>query len=369
MMKQRSIPAVTLASLLGLAACSAEEPLPPPAAVRPVKTLLIDAPDAGGTRTFPGRIAAARRAELAFRVPGKLQEIPVVEGQEVKQGDLVAGLDPTDYQITFNDRKATFERSRADYERGQKLVEQGTISRRDFDALTANFKSSEAALQQAQQDLIYTKLIAPFDGIIVRRLIDNFEEIPAREPVLVINDISSLEVKIDIPEGLMQRLRRREQGDPGQPEARVFAIFDAAPGQQYPLEFKEVAARADPQTQTFEVTLTMPPPEGLNVLSGMTTSVIVDSPKLRSGRQSFVIPSGAVIGDAKLDPSIWVFDPQSSTVKSRKVRVRTLTGGAIEVLEGLEAGDRVIVAGAAFLAEGMRVRPLPEDEQPENNLR
>jgi RND family efflux transporter MFP subunit len=272
MMKQRSIPAVTLASLLGLAACSAEEPPSPPPAVRPVKTLLIDAPDVGGTRTFPGRIAAARRAELAFRVPGKLQEIPVVEGQEVKQGDLVAGLDPTDYQITFNDRKATFERSRADYERGQKLVEQGTISRRDFDALTANFKSSEAALQQAQQDLIYTKLIAPFDGIIVRRLIDNFEEIPAREPVLVINDISSLEVKIDIPEGLMQRLRRREQGDPGQPEARVFAIFDAAPGQQYPLEFKEVAARADPQTQTFEVTLTMPPPEGLNVLSGMTTS-------------------------------------------------------------------------------------------------
>jgi len=337
--------------------------------VRPVKTLLVESHDAGGTRAFPGRIAAAQRAELAFRVPGKLLEIPVTEGQEVGQGDVVARLDPTDYRIAFNDRKATYDRARADFERGRKLVEQGTISRRDFDALTANFKSNEAAFQQASQDLGYTELKAPFDGVIARRLVDNFEEVQAREPVLVINDVATLEVKIDIPESLMLRLQRQDRDDPDRPRAKIHAVFDAAPGERFPLEFKEVAARADSQTQTFEVTLSMPAPEGLNVLSGMTTQVFVDSPNLRSNRQAFVIPSGAVIGDAGLEPSVWVFDPQSSTVQARKVEVRTLTGDAIEVTGGLDSGDRVVVAGAAFLAEGMKVRLLPESEQPENNLR
>ena len=361
--------AAALVLLLGAGGCADEAPPPAAPSVRPVKTLLIDAPDAGGTRTFPGRIAAAQRAELAFRVPGKVREIPVSEGQQVSQGTVVASLDPTDYQIAYNDRKATYDRSRADFERGQKLVEQGTISRRDFDALTANFKSSEAAFQQARQDLGYTELKAPFDGVIARRLVDNFEEVQAKEPVLVINDVATLEVKVDLPESLMQRMRRESRDDPDRPRARIHAIFDTAPGKRFPLEFKEVAARADPQTQTFEVTLSMPAPEGLTVLSGMTTSVVVDAPALRSAQQAFVIPSGAVIGDAKLEPSVWVFDPDSSTVKARNVRVRTLTGDAIEVLEGLEAGERVVVAGAAFLAEGMQVRLLPDSEQPENNLR
>lgn len=361
--------ATALILLLGAGGCADEAAPPAAPAVRPVKTLLIDAPDAGGTRTFPGRIAAAQRAELSFRVSGKLREIPVTEGQQVSRGTVVASLDPTDYQIAFNDRKATYDRSKADFERGQKLVEQGTISRRDFDALTANFKSSEAAFQQASQDLGYTELKAPFDGVIARRLVDNFEEVQAKQPVLVINDIATLEVKVDIPESLMQRVKREGRDDPGRARAKIHAVFDAAPGKQYPLEFKEVAATADSQTQTFEVTLSMPAPEGLTVLSGMTTSVVVDAPALRSAQQVFAIPSGAVIGDPKLEPSVWIFDPDTSTVKARRVEVRTLAGDAIEVVEGLGAGERVIVAGAAFLAEGMQVRLLPDSEQPENNLR
>ena len=366
----RSLTALPLVCLLGLTACSGEEPPAPAAAVRPVKTLLIDAPEAGGIRAFPGRVAAARRAELAFRVPGKLQEIPVAEGQQVSQGDVVASLDPADYQLAFNDRKAIYDRAKADFERGQKLVAQGTISRRDFDALTADFKSSEAAFQQARQDLGYTRLKAPFDGVIARRLVDNFEEVQAREPVLAINDIATLEVKIDIPEALMQRIRR-DRSDPDRPRPDIFASFDSAPGRRFPLAFKEVAARADAQTQTFEVTMTMDPPEGITVLSGMTTSVTVDSSRLREAGadRAYAIPVGAVVGNVELDPSVWIFDPESSQVQSRKVAVRSLSGDEIEVIDGLEPGDRVIVAGAAYLAEGMKVRPLPAAEQPADNLR
>jgi RND family efflux transporter MFP subunit len=336
--------------------------------VRPVKTVTIEAPEIGFIRTLPGRIGAVRRAELSFRVPGKVAELPFVEGQEVDQGAVIARLDPADYRIAFNDRKATYDRAKADYDRGQQLVEQGTISRRDFDALLASFKSAEAALQAAEKDLEYTNLTAPFPGVIARRYVDNFEEVQAREPVLVLNDISRLEVKVDIPEVMMQRVRRIE---PGGPRPRLYATFDNEPGRHFRLEFKEIATRADPKTQTFEVTMTMEPPEGLTVLSGMTTSVIVDTRNLKSAAvadTTYLVPASAVTGNLDLAPVVWIVD-KGMTVQPRPVSVDEMVGDQIRVKEGLEPGDRVVVAGAAYLAPGMVVRLMPKTEQPANSPR
>jgi RND family efflux transporter MFP subunit len=357
-----------LSLLAGLVGCGeAEGPVPPPP-VRPVKTLLIEAPEIGFVRTFPGRIEAARRADLAFRVSGKLAELPFKEGEEVTAGAVVARLDPTDYQIVYNDRKATFDRAKADYDRGRQLVEQGTISRRDFDALVASFKSAEAALQAAQQDLDYTRLEAPFAGVVARRYLDNFEEVQAREPVLALNDTTQLEVKVDIPEALMQRVRRV---DPEARKTQAYATFDTEPDRRYQLEFKEVATRADPKTQTFEVTMTMPPPEGLTILSGMTTSVVVDTRQLRPEPEEgirYYIPAAAVTGDTGLQPMVWIVD-EAMTVEPRGVTIGSMQGDAIEVTDGLQPGDRIVVAGAAYLAPGMQVRLLPESEQPASNPR
>jgi RND family efflux transporter MFP subunit len=369
MITRRLNGALALSLLIGLGACAKEEPPPPPPTVRPVKTVVIENPDIGGTRSFPGRIEAARRVELAFRVPGTLAELPFAEGQEVSEGDVVARLDPTDYQITFNDRKATYDRSKADFERGEKLVAQGTISRRDFDALTANFKSAEAALQAAQQDLVYTRLMAPFDGVLARRYFDNFEPVQAKEAVLALNDTSVLEVSVDIPEKMMQRVRRT---DPERKRTDVYATFPSAPGQQFPLTFKEVATRADPKTQTFEVTMTMEPPPGLTILSGMTTTVIADTTRLsgmEAERPIYNIPASAAVGNLELEPRVWIVDQEKMTVSARRVEVGSMVGDAIEVSGGLEPGDRVVVAGAAFLAEGMQVRLMPDVEQPASNLR
>ncbi len=365
----RITPLALLLSLLAtLVGCGEAEGPPTPPPVRPVKTLLIEAPEIGFVRTFPGRIEAARRADLSFRVAGKLAELPFKEGEAVAAGAVVARLDPTDYQIAYNDRKATYDRAKADYDRGSQLVEQGTISRRDFDALVASFRSAEAALQAAQQELDYTRLVAPFAGVIARRYVDNFEEVQAREPVLALNDTTQLEVKVDIPEALMQRVRRV---DPEARKTQAYATFDTEPGRHYQLEFKEVATRADPKTQTFEVTMTMPPPEGLTILSGMTTSVVVDTRRLRPEPEAgirYYIPAAAVTGDAGLTPVVWAVG-EGMKVEPREVTVGAMEGDAIEVTDGLQPGDRIVVAGAAYLAPGMRVRLLPESEQPAGNPR
>ena len=92
----------------------------------------------------------------------------------VKQGDVVAKLDPTDFQIAVDNKQATFTRAEKDYERGKKLVKEGHISKRDFDGLEATFLSTRAEFNLAKQQLDYTELKAPFDGVIARRHIQSF---------------------------------------------------------------------------------------------------------------------------------------------------------------------------------------------------
>jgi RND family efflux transporter MFP subunit len=351
-----------LAISLGIAGCSEPPPVEQEAVSRPVKTIVIGEADLGGSRSFPARIAAAKRAELAFRVPGTVQDLPIKEGDRLEQGDLVARLDPTDFQIVVNDRQATFDKASKNFERGRELVGSGAISRSDFDRLEAEFKNARAALAAAQQDLAYTELTAPFKGMVARRLVQRFEEVQAKQPVVQMQNIERLEVKFDVPESIIRNLR----ADSGQAHERigVYAMFEGQPGRQFPLEFKEISTKADETTQTFEATYLMEQWERGTVLPGMTATVTVDlSEFLAEGAVVFSVPVSAVVGDYKLSPQVWVVDEASMTVSSRPVKVGRLVGNGIQVLEGLEPGMRLVTAGTPFLVEGMQVSLLPELEQ------
>ena len=348
-----------LASMLG--GCEKPEPPAGEPPVRPVKSMLVTGRSTGGVRQFPARIDSLHKADLAFRVSGKVKEILVVEGQQVEEGALLARLDDTDYRIVFNDRKAVYQRALNDFQRAKKLIEDGYISRTDYDKLEAAFKSAKAALAAARQDLEYTKLHAPFAGTVAKRYVEQFEEVKPNQPVLALSDTSSLKVIVDVPENIIQSLRRtgREEG------VKVEASFDALPGKRFPLKFLEASTRADPQTQTFEVTFLMPRPDELTILPGMTANITLDLSALVRAVEGYLLPLTAVTANAALEPIVWVVDEEKGEVHARKVKLGELRGSRVEVLEGVEEGIRVVTAGTAYLAEGMKVRLLPEREQAE----
>jgi RND family efflux transporter MFP subunit len=146
---------------------------------RPVKSMVVSAPSGSGVRNFPGRVDSANKADLSFRVSGTVAKLEVTEGERVKRGDTLAQLDQTDFLIALKDRQATFDQADKDYGRARELVDRGAISRRDFDTVEATFKTAQAALEQAQQNVDYTILRAPFDGTIAERHVDAFEEVVA----------------------------------------------------------------------------------------------------------------------------------------------------------------------------------------------
>jgi RND family efflux transporter MFP subunit len=353
---------------LGLVACGEPPPEPDADYARPVKTVVVSSPEASGIRQFAGRVDALRRVDLAFRVPGTLQELPIKEADEVETGQVIARLDPSDFKTRVNDARAAYQRAKADYDRAKELIKKDFISRTDFDKLESDFKRADAGLKQARLDLSYTELKVPFGGFISRRYVQNFEEVQAKQPIVALRDLSVLEVKFGVPEVLVQRLAEVEANEETDIIIPVTASVDAAPDRQYPLSFREFSSTADPATKTFEATYVMVQPEDIDFLPGMSANVTVDLRKAFGEQQVFLIPVTAVISDEGLNPRVWIVDESTMTIAARPVEVGRMERNEIEVLSGIEPGERIVVAGVGYLAEGMKVRPLPDREQAEDNI-
>jgi multidrug efflux system membrane fusion protein len=211
---------------------------------------------------------------------------------------------------------------------------------------------AEARFEQAEADLRDTELRAPFTGLIGRRYVENFEDVRERQIVVSLHAVDQVEVVVNVPESIMASVRAD-----GTPDIAV--VFEPAPERPYEAFIKEFAARADPQTQTFAVTVTLPQPEDINILPGMTATVGVtaDVSAESLGEEPVTIPAHAVFSDPEGGANVWVVDGSDLTVHRRSVRAGPVTGkDGIIILEGLAPGERIATAGVQFLREGQEVR-------------
>ena len=355
--RKLSFLSLLLASSFLLSGCE-EPPQTFVASSRPVKTMVIGEQQSGDTRTFPAVVDAIQKADISFRVNGKIHKMLVKEGDKVKKGQLLAELDPTDFKITLNDRKASYDTAKANYDRAVKLVKKGAISQVDHDEIRAKYHSAKANLDTAKQDLRYTKLKANFDGYIAKRHVESFEEVIFSQTIFSLEDVSALKIKIDVPENLMILINKS-----GENARQLYAIFDNISNQQFPLRFLETSTKADPNTKTFKVTLEMKTPNDYNVLPGMTATVIAELfPDESQSVSTVVLPVSAVISDNEKQATVWVVDEKTMTVNPKKVKPGLMVGDTMQV-DGLNPGERVVIAGAPFLRNNMKVTILKTGEQ------
>lgn len=352
----------TLVSCLLISACE-KPPAPIVAESRPVKTMVIGGSQSGDTRTFPAVVDAIQKADISFRVSGKVEKILVREGDQVKKGDVLAKLDPTDFEIKLRDRQASYDTAKANYDRAKKLVAKGAISKVDHDNIRATFHTAKANLKEAQQDLEYTKLKANFDGYIAKRYIENYEEVLGSQKIFSLEDVSALKLIIDVPENLMISIDKSNKDS--DVKRSLHADFDSIKDQHFPLHFVEATTKADPTTRTFKVTLRMDAPKEYNILPGMTATVSAELFQQEAAiTGSVALPVSAVVADNKKHATVWVVDETTMTVHPEPVDAGLLTGDSI-LVDGLTNGERIVIAGAAFLRDGMKVTLLNTGEQPE----
>lgn len=349
--------------MLFITACDEQQEIVEKESLRPVRTVLASAGDGITGRDFPGIVIAENRADLSFRVSGKLKELLVKEGEKVVKGQVIARIDQTDFKIELNDKQAGYNKSKASFKRSATLVEPGHISRREFDEIKAAYSTADSLLKAAKQNLIYTELKAPFEGNITKTYVDNFEEVLARDKIATLQDLKSMQIEIDIPESLMINVRRSGE------QHQIYATFDAIKDKKFPLSFHEVSAQADEITHAFKIRFRLPPIKNYTILAGMTATVVVDKAPGVAGsgdKSEIIVPSHAVLEDNK---GRFVYIAVAESVSSmtgvvhrRNVTTSRLTNTGLLITSGLDPDDLVVTAGMSKMQEGLRVRLMLSPE-------
>lgn len=340
-------PCWVLSFVIGLTACS-EAPPPATVIVPTVKLYTINGEEQANSRHFVGRIDAVSTVDLAFQVGGRVTELPVQQGQVVPAGELLAALDPADYQLAVEQAEVQLAQASRDLERGKPLREQGILTPSAFDQLQTNYEIARVALENARRNLDYTQLKAPFDALVTRRLVERFATVAAGTPLLRVQNITELRVHINVPEQIMRQVRDTS-------DYLVSVRLSEAASERYPLAYREHATEVDPLTQTYQVSFAMPRLPDVNLLPGMTVNVVTEKVATDS---TVLIPVSALDTATPEQFYVWRYQPETQTVQRIAVQVGTIREQQIEILSGLNRGEQVVSAGIYQLQPGQQVQPF-----------
>lgn len=319
--------------------------------VRPVKLITVDAAGASGVIQFPAVIGANKLSELSLPVGGILQEFPVKESQRLELGDIIAKLDQRDFESAVASAKAQAQNAEQEYQRAVRLAEEDAIARNVLEQRKAQYDVSKAQLDQAEKALSDSVLRAPFKGVVAQTMVKELQTLSPGQEVVKYMSADTLEATIDLPARYIANIPKEESNGSHHQD---FIILDAAPNQLIDAEFKEASLLADTSSQTYAITFSFRPPENLLVLPGMNATV-----EIRVGNRQqttrVAVPLDAVTTDGQ-NQYVWLVDQAAMTVSKRIVSIEPGVGNMIVVIEGLDAGDVIAGAGAAYLSEGMKIR-------------
>jgi RND family efflux transporter MFP subunit len=234
-------------------------------------------------------------------------------------------------------------------------VEQGA-RKEDLDAMAARIEGLVAQRDAASAALADATLRAPYSGVIALEYVENRENVQANQPIVSLQDLSAIEIEIQVSETAMAKASS-EMTITELAEALVMNVeFPAFPDKRFNAVLKNYELQADPITQTFAMTLIIkPPPPGIK--PGMNATVhatVRDGVVVRDG--TLFVPTHAVFSDASNISQVWMVDPDTMQVSSHPVEVGALSGGNVEILSGLAAGDTIATSAANALREGDKVR-------------
>jgi len=338
-----------------LAACAPREA--PPPAVRPVELMQVTLGSAGSTAVFAGEIRPRLENDLGFRIGGKVVARNVDVGARVKQGQVLARLDPDDVRLQAEAARAQlaateteYAYAKAEFERYQSLLEQKFVSASALDAKRNAMNATRARYEQAKAQLAvsanqagYATLTADHDGVVTAVSAEAGQVVAAGQPVLRLAREDEPEAAIFVPENRIGELRAaRELG----------VVLWANPARIYPARVREIAPAVDPATRTFAVRLSILERDAA-LQWGMTANVV-----LRAGGadNSALLPLTALYRrDGK--PAVWIYDPATRKVTLRPVDILAYREDGVVIRAGLSTGDYVVTAGVHKLTEGQTVRP------------
>ncbi len=344
-----------------LSACSEDQTLEQSKQVlRSVKTVTIGSSETGITRTFSGSAKANQRSNLSFRVSGNMQSLKVEVGDRLEPGDVIATLDPFEYQLqaqqalaNLTQAQATLRNAKSNFERTKGLYENNNISRNELDSARANAESSSAqvraankVLELAQLNESYTNLKAVETCSVANSLAEVNEQVSAGQTIIEVTCGDGLDVELVVPESIIAQLQRGMNAN---------VSFSAIPDKQFIGKVTEVGVASSAGT-TYPVTVALTETSD-DLRPGLAAQVSFTFEKAKNQR-NFIVPAVAVGKDVSGKYVFLVEQTEKvniGVIKRQAVTTGELTTTGLEIIEGVKEGDKVVTAGVNIVREGLEV--------------
>ena len=343
---------IIFTAALMLAACG-QKKTEAPDFIRPVKTAIVESSSVIN-KDFSGIVEAVEYVKLAFRVNGQIIDFPVIEGQKVKKGQLIAAIDPRDIALQYAADKSAYETAAAQLERNKRLLERQAVSVQDYEISVANYQKAKSAFELSTNNLNDTRLLAPFDGSIETRIAENYQRVNAGEGIVQLVNTNKLRIKFTIPDAYIYLLNAKNQ--------KFSVEFDTYKGQTFNAVLEEYLDMSSDGTG-IPVSILIDDPAfdkiKYDIKPGFTCSIHFSANVGTFMEESMtVVPLSAIFCESE-GSQLYVWVLNGNVVERRKVTVLTPTGNSsVFVTQGLKPGEKVVVAGVYQIIEGETVKEL-----------
>ncbi|MBK1791334.1 efflux RND transporter periplasmic adaptor subunit [Persicirhabdus sediminis] len=345
-------------SLSTLSSCKKDSPVVRDNKPRLVKAFSLDSQGLSRQIEFAGQIEPVYESRKAFEVPGRIIRTHVRDGETITKGQLLAELDPRDYEADLESATAVYESAISVVNRIKTINERqsGAISKQELELAQRDVRTATAAMHRAQKALDDTKMYADFSGKVAKVLTDDFANVAAKQDVLIIQDDSELVIAIEVPESALmipiEGNTAAEKVNNSQPRM----VMSNLPDLSIPLVFREASTSPDPATRTYTIRLQFTPENGSPVKSGMTAKVIANIPPSKLLKTAgFGVPSSAVFFNNDGAANVWKIT-EDMKVSSVTVTLGAADSGLIAIEGDLKQGDLLATTGTGFLTENQSVR-------------
>lgn len=339
-------------AVIGLSACDKEaQEKSFEVATHQVETKVVEMGTMPLVVSLPGSIVPDQQARIASRLMGYIKTLPVEVGQKVKHGDLLFTIDSQDIRSQISQAKAGYqqaqaalENAKADFERFSELYKEESVSRQQFDGVRLqysvaqeNLAAAKAGLQQAEAQLNYANVRAPFDGIVVQKMASAGDLAAPGQPVIVLENTSSLSVQTEVSQDLYAVLAVGDKAT-----IKVDGIEQAVEGEIYSL-----VSAANPRTRGHTTKLSLP------AIASVNSGTFARIDFVRGEHQTLLVPADAIVTRGGIQ-GVFVVD-KNQTAHFRMLRLGKKVNGNIEVQAGLDIDEVIVISNHQALVNGDKI--------------
>jgi RND family efflux transporter MFP subunit len=292
-----------------------------------------------GVEEVPGTVRPILYSQIASKLTGVLLEVKADVGMQVKAGQVVARIDEREIQARLSAAQAVLTQVEGEKIRYTKLLSDRVITQQEFDGVRSRYEQARAAYTEAASQLDDATIRAPFDGVVTRKWVERGDMAAPGKMLFDMESPAAWRLEAQFPESLAGSVQLND---------RMPVSIDAA---QLELEgvVSEIAPSSDSATHTFTVKLNLPSSSGIR--SGQFGRVRVKS----GGAASLAIPSTAILKRGQME---MVFVAEGGQARMRLVRTGKVQGTSTEILSGLDAGEKILLAPPADLVDGQAIQPI-----------